>query len=92
MSFPPTQTFETQSVSVSSDGDVPSKEAWGKFIAFTPKTCQTILFEEDSYTFGRGKSNTVVLEPLGISGTHCVVWKENIDGMDKCTAWIEDRR
>lgn len=79
-------------MSVSSDGDAPAKEAWGRFIAFTPKTCSTVLFEEDSYTFGRGKTNDVVLTSPGISGTHCVVWKETIDGMDKCTAWIEDKR
>lgn len=86
----PTQTFD-HSIS-GSDSEAPHEPVWGKFLALTPKTCTAVILKDDSYTFGRGKSNDVVLEHPGISGVHCRVWREAIEGMDKHTVWIEDQR
>lgn len=85
----PTQTFD-HSIS-GSDNEVPLDPAWGKLLAVT-KTCSTILLKEEAYTFGRGKTNDIVLEHPGISGSHCKIWREPIEGMDKYTVWIEDYR
>lgn len=86
----PTQTFD-HSIS-GSDSEPPGEPVWGKFLAVTPKTCETIHFKLDEYTFGRGKGNDIVLEHPGISGVHCKVWREAIEGMNKHTVWIEDKR